>query len=201
LPSDVPIVETRDTHACVAGSGVASPSTVVIVSGTPTVYLMNSRIEASVAGLASGVADLLLPGYFGYEFAGPEEPLSDEISPQRQLEIAFDLRSKCDALREAGVHVRRFVAAGMLAQEAPVMMQLFADVLDARIKPGASDDPAPLGAAILGALAAGADATGHASMSQTIHAMAPRRMHPIFRPDLRARKTYEAMRESRKKSG
>jgi len=191
----VPVVQALATHACVAGSGVASPSTVVIVSGSPTVYLMNSRIEADVPGVARGVPDLILPGYFGYEISGPDEALSDELPAARQLEIAFDLRRKCEALRGAGVHVRRFVAAGTLARDAPAMMQLLADVLDARIKPGASDDPAPLGAAILAAISAGSAATGHASISQTIHAMAPRRMHPIYRPDLRARKEYDRLYE------
>jgi L-ribulokinase len=81
-----------------------------------------------------------------------------------------------------------------LPKKSPLLMQIYADVLDARIKPASSDEPVALGAAILGALAAGREATGHASMSQAVHAMAPQRQHlPMYRPDLRARKAYEPL--------
>src|SRR5207248_1599365 len=78
---------------------------------------------------------------------------------------AFGLRWICDTLRDAGVPVRRFVASGGLPKKSPLLMQIYADVLDAKIRPAASDEPVALGAAILGALAAGSEATGHASIS------------------------------------
>jgi L-ribulokinase len=106
---------------------------------------------------------------------------------------AFGVRWICDTLRDAGVPVRRFVASGGLPKKSPLLMQIYADVLDARIRPARSDEPVALGAAILGALAAGEQATGHASVSQAIHAMAPRQHEIIYRPDLRARKHYDEL--------
>lgn len=103
---------------------------------------------------------------------------------------AFGLKWIVDTMREAGVFVRRFVASGGLPARSPLLMQVYADVLDARIKLAESDQSVALGAAILGALAAGQAATGHASVSQAIHAMARQRDEPAYRPDLRARREY-----------
>jgi len=64
-------------------------------------------------------------------------------------------------------------------------------VLNERIKLAESEQSVALGAAILGALAAGETATGHASMSQAIHAMARQREDVMYRPDLRARREYD----------
>jgi L-ribulokinase len=104
---------------------------------------------------------------------------------------AFGVRWICDTLREAGVPVRRFVASGGLPAKSPLLMQIYADVLDSKIKPAASDQSVALGAAILGCIAAGE----YPSISQAIHAMAPEREEPIYRADLRARKKYDKLYE------
>jgi L-ribulokinase len=104
---------------------------------------------------------------------------------------AFGLRWIVDTLKGAGVPVRRFVASGGLPNKSPLLMQIYADVLNERIKLAASDQSVALGAAILGALAAGESATGHASISQAIHAMARQREDVTYRPDLRARREYD----------
>jgi L-ribulokinase len=56
-----------DAHAGVAGAGVASPSTMVMVLGTSSCHMLNSRIEKLAPGIAGVVQDGILPGYFGYE--------------------------------------------------------------------------------------------------------------------------------------
>src|SRR5213075_1400871 len=56
-----------DAHSGVPGAGVASPSTMVMVMGTSSCHMMNSRIEQLVPGVAGVVEDGILPGYFGYE--------------------------------------------------------------------------------------------------------------------------------------
>jgi L-ribulokinase len=89
------------------------------------------------------------------------------------------------------VPVRRFVASGGLPSKSPLLMQIYADVLNERIKLAESEQSVALGAAILGCLAAGPGATGHASMSQAIHAMARQREDLLYRPDLRARREYD----------
>jgi len=106
---------------------------------------------------------------------------------------AFGVRWIVDTLREGGVPVRRFVASGGLPAKSPPLMQIYADVLNERIKLAESGQSVALGAAILGCLAAGGEASGHASVSQAIHAMARQREDAVYRPDLRARREYNRL--------
>lgn len=241
-----------DAHAGVPGAGVASPSTMVLVMGTSSCHMMNSRVEQLVPGVAGVVEDGILPGYFGYEtgqasvgdaFAWLVETfgLSHEEMTRRAQDLppgsggvmaldwlngcrtplmdgrlsgafvgltlgtkpeqlyralmeatAFGLRWIVDTLREAGVPVRRFVASGGLPAKSPLLMQIYADVLNERIKLAESEQSVALGAAILGCLAAGGDASGHASVSQAVHAMA-RQRDDVYRPDLGARRAYHRL--------
>jgi len=240
-----------DAHAGVPGAGVASPSTMVMVMGTSSCHMMNSRIEQLVAGVAGVVEDGILPGYFGYEtgqasvgdaFAwvaktvglshaelneraaklppgsggvmaldwlnGCRTPLMDgrlsgafagltlSTRPEQLYRAtmeatAFGLKWIVETLREAGVPCRRFCASGGVPAKSPLLMQIYADVLDARIRIPESNEPVALGAAILGCIAAGTEVTGYHSISQAIHAMARWREDLVYRPDLRARKEYE----------
>lgn len=69
---------------------------------------------------------------------------------------ACGLRWIISLLREGGVPVNRFIATGGLPHHDPLMMQIYADVIGEEIAiPPARQGPA-LGAAIFGALAAGA---------------------------------------------
>src|SRR5439155_15638867 len=56
-----------DAHSGVPGAGVAAPSTLVMVLGTSSCHMLNSRIEQFAPGIAGVVEDGILPGYFGYE--------------------------------------------------------------------------------------------------------------------------------------
>ena len=239
-----------DAHAGVPGAGVASPSTMVLVMGTSSCHMMNSRIEQLVPGVAGVVEEGILPGYFGYEtgqasvgdafawvaktvglshdelnrraatlppgsggvlaidwFNGCRTPLMDgrlsggfigltlNTQPEQLYRAvleatAFGLKTIVQTLRSAGVPVRRFVASGGLPAKAPLLMQIYADVLDEKIKLAASDQSVALGAAILGCLAAGTQVTGYAGISQAIHAMARVRDDSVYRPDLKARRAY-----------
>ena len=242
-----------DAHAGVPGAGVASPSTMVLVMGTSSCHMMNSRVEQLAAGVAGVVEDGILPGYFGYEtgqasvgdaFAWLVDTfgLSHEEMARRAAELppgsggvmaldwlngcrtplmdgrlsgafvgltlgtrpeqlyralmeatAFGLRWIVDSLRDAGVPVRRLVASGGLPGQSPLLMQIYADVLSERIKLAESEQSVALGAAILGCLAAGGEASGHASVSQAVHAMARQREDLTYRPDLRARRAYDRL--------
>ncbi len=106
---------------------------------------------------------------------------------------AFGVRWIVDTLRDAGVPVRRFVASGGLPSRSPLLMQIYSDVLNEKIKLAESDQSVALGAAILGCLAAGPQATGHASLSQAIHAMARQREDIVYRPERTARKQYDEL--------
>lgn len=56
-----------DAHAGVPGAGVAADATMVLVMGTSSCHMMNSKVEKLVPGVAGVVRDGILPGYFGYE--------------------------------------------------------------------------------------------------------------------------------------
>jgi L-ribulokinase len=106
---------------------------------------------------------------------------------------AYGVRWIVETLREAGVPCRRFVASGGLPAKSPLLMQIYADVLDARIRLPQTEQPVALGTAILGCIAAGPFVTGYASISQAIHAMSRWREDLVYRPDLQNRKRYETL--------
>jgi L-ribulokinase len=242
-----------DAHAGVPGAGVASPSTMVMVMGTSSCHMMNSRIERLAPGIAGVVEEGILPGYFGYEagqasvgdaFAwvprsfgvthdemnrqaalvppgsggvmaldwlnGCRTPLMDgrlsgallglklstrpeQIYRAMMEATAFGLRWIVETLRESGVPVRRFCAAGGLPAKSPLLMQIYADVLDARIHLPQTGQSVAMGAAILGCIAAGTGVTGYHSISQAIHAMSRWREDLVYRPDLDGRRLYEGL--------
>jgi L-ribulokinase len=106
---------------------------------------------------------------------------------------AFGLRWIVETLQQANVPVRRFVASGGLPMKSPLLMQIYADVLNERIALAESEQSVSLGAAILGCLAAGEQVTGYAQASQAIHAMARQREDVLYRPDIHARKAYDEL--------
>ena len=243
-----------DAHAGVPGAGVASPSTMVMVLGTSSCHMLNSREQRLAPGIAGVVEEGILPEYFGYEtgqasvgdaFAwvsritnlshdelnrraaqllppgsngvialdwlnGCRTPLMDarlsgaflgltlSTQPEQLYRAimeatAFGLKWIIETLQDAGVPVRRFVASGGLPAKSPLLMQIYADVLGEKIHLPETDQPVAMGAAILGALAAGTSVTGHHSVSQAIHAMSRWREDLVYRPDLSAKRTYEKL--------
>lgn len=85
---------------------------------------------------------------------------------------AFGLRWIVDLLREHAVPVNRFVATGGLPHYNPLLMQIYADVLEEVIEIHPSQQGPALGAAVLGAMAAGQSVTGFADPQEAIGAMA-----------------------------
>lgn len=68
LTAGIPVATAIiDAHAGVPGSGVAGADTLVMVLGTSSCHMLNSRVERLAPGLAGVVADGILPGFFGYE--------------------------------------------------------------------------------------------------------------------------------------
>lgn len=108
---------------------------------------------------------------------------------------AFGVRWIVDVLREGGVPVNKFVATGGLPHHNPLLVQIYADVLGERISVHPSRHGSALGAAILGALAAGPKQTAFPSAASAIRAMAspPRakkRDSLVVRPSPRHREVY-----------
>ncbi|MCY2953803.1 MAG: ribulokinase [Planctomycetota bacterium] len=242
-----------DAHAGVPGAGVASHSSIVLVMGTSSCHMMNSRIEKLVPGVAWVVEGGILPGFFGYEtgqasvgdaFAwvaktlnlshqelnqraarlppgsggvlaldwlnGCRTPLMDgrlsgsfagitlNTRPEQLYRAmmeatAFGVRWIVQTLRDGGVPVRQFVASGGLPAKSPLLMQIYADVLNARIALPETDQSVALGAAILGCIAAGSQTTGYRTISDAIHAMSRLRTDLEYKPDPKARKQYDKL--------
>jgi L-ribulokinase len=100
---------------------------------------------------------------------------------------AFGVRWIVELLREHGVPVNRFVATGGLPHHNPLVVEVYADVLGAPVTVHRCKHGPALGAAILGALAAGAFASPNAA----IRAMATAKSAPVIKPNTKHRKTYD----------
>jgi L-ribulokinase len=104
---------------------------------------------------------------------------------------AFGTRVIADALSAGGVPVVRMVAGGGLTRNR-MLMQIYADVLCMEIEVAGASQASALGAAMLGAVAAGPEAGGYASVEAAALAMAP---SPTERyvPDPAAHQQYDAL--------
>lgn len=85
---------------------------------------------------------------------------------------AFGTRLIVENYRQNGVAVNEIRAAGGIASRNRAAMQIYADVLGAEIAVCASSQASALGAAMLGAAAAGVHAGGHDSLAGAVKAMA-----------------------------
>lgn len=237
-----------DAHAGVPGAGAAEPDTLVMVMGTSSCHMLNSRVGALVPGVAGIVRDGILPGFFGYETGqaavgdafewtrrllgahdfsqlsaqaaalppgaegvraldwlnGCRTPLMDGALTASLTGLALHhtpahvframleasacgLRWIVETLRDGGVPVRRFVATGGLPHHSPLFLQICADVLGEKIAvPAAQQGPA-LGAAILGALAAGCFPDARAAIRAMAQSTSPR----LVSPNRKGRRAYD----------
>jgi len=242
-----------DAHSGVPGAGVADADTLVMVMGTSSCQMLNSKVEKLVPGIAGVVEEGILPGFFGYEagqasvgdaFAwvarvtgqshetlnaraselppgsggvialdwlnGCRTPLMDgrvsgalvgmtlNTRPEQLYRAmmeatAFGVRWIVQTLREGGVPVKRFVASGGLPSRSPLLMQIYADVLNAKILLPETDQSVAMGAAILGCIAAGRAVTGYASIGQAIRTMSRFRQDLVYSPNATVRRRYETL--------
>ncbi len=102
---------------------------------------------------------------------------------------AFGLRWIVELLREHGVPVKKFVATGGLPHHNPLVVEVYADVLGAPVVVHPSKQGPALGAAILGALAAGA----FNSPAAAIRAMAAAKAAHVVQPDRAHRTAYNKL--------
>ncbi|EQD40499.1 L-ribulokinase, partial [mine drainage metagenome] len=96
-----------------------------------------------------------------------------------------------ESLRDNGVAVNGFIASGGLPVKSPLMMQIYSDVLKARITLPESAQSVAMGAAILGCIAADAKLTGYQSITDTIRAMARQRTDLAYEPDVANARQYD----------
>jgi L-ribulokinase len=104
---------------------------------------------------------------------------------------AFGLRWIVELLRDGGVPVRKFVATGGLPHHNPLVVQVYADVLGESILVHPSKQGPALGAAILGALAAGEfSSPGAAIKAMSVPAAGSA---AVYKPNRSNRKAYDAV--------
>ncbi|GHU76156.1 ribulokinase [Clostridia bacterium] len=77
---------------------------------------------------------------------------------------AYGTRVIVESFRESGVAVESFIASGGIALKNPMMMQIYADVLNMPIRIAGSSQGPALGSAIFGAVAAGSAKGGYDSV-------------------------------------
>ena len=105
---------------------------------------------------------------------------------------AFGTRVIIDDLAANGVPVSEVVAAGGLPQKSPFIMQVYADVTGKTFRIPQTDQVPALGAAMFGAVAAGPEAGGFASIEAAASAMA-RLSEVVYEPNPAHREVYDAL--------
>jgi L-ribulokinase len=105
---------------------------------------------------------------------------------------AFGTRVIADELERGGVPVERIVAAGGLPERNTLLMQIYADVTGRRIAVAGSTQAPALGAAMFGAVAAGASLGGYDSIVDASRRMG-RLSDRAYEPDPARRAIYDAL--------
>jgi len=105
---------------------------------------------------------------------------------------AFGTRVIIEAFERAGVPVERIVACGGLPDRNRLLMQIYADVTGREFFVAASSQTPALGAAMFGAVAAGAENGGYASIVEASRRMAGLRPE-VYRPNQAHRAVYDQL--------
>ncbi|MDR6549813.1 ribulokinase [Paenibacillus qinlingensis] len=105
---------------------------------------------------------------------------------------AFGTRKIVDAFQSNGVEVEELYACGGLPQKNRLLMQIYADVTNREIKIADSKQTPALGAAMFGAVAAGADKGGYDSIVDAAKQMARVRKE-TFKPKAENVAVYEKL--------
>ncbi|MEX2016776.1 MAG: FGGY-family carbohydrate kinase, partial [Candidatus Hydrogenedentales bacterium] len=107
---------------------------------------------------------------------------------------AFGTHTIITTLEHGGCAVDELYACGGLSVNAPLLMQIFADVTNREIRIGASDQTTALGSAMWGAVAAGAQAGGYDSIEDAARNMA-RVREKTYTSDPEANAVYRQLYE------
>jgi L-ribulokinase len=105
---------------------------------------------------------------------------------------AYGTRVIVETFEANGVPIDDVVACGGLAEKSPFILQIYADVTGLPFALSASDQTPALGAAMYGAVAAGAAAGGHATIADAARAMA-RLRDQVYRPIPANREVYDVL--------
>jgi len=107
---------------------------------------------------------------------------------------AFGTRQIVDNFVQRGVPIKRIVAAGGMAEQNRLLMQIYADVTGRELAQVRSEQAAALGAAMLGAVAAGREPGGYATLQVAAERMGGLK-EEIYRPIAAHQPIYEQLYE------
>ncbi|MCE9614509.1 MAG: ribulokinase [Lentisphaerae bacterium] len=102
---------------------------------------------------------------------------------------AFGALTIIRRIEEFGVPVKEIVNCGGLAVKQPLLMQIYADITGRPMKVSRSDQTCALGAALFGAVAAGAEAGGFATVADAQQALCGTR-DLVYTPDAARHEVY-----------
>jgi L-ribulokinase len=105
---------------------------------------------------------------------------------------AYGTRMIIETFRENGVDVKRFFAAGGIAEKDPFTMQIYSDVINMPIKIAGSAQAPALGSAIFGAVAAGKQNGGYDTINEASKVMSSL-SDRIYTPNPDNVKTYDKL--------
>jgi len=105
---------------------------------------------------------------------------------------AFGTRIIIEAFEASGVPVDELVACGGLAVRNRLLMQIYADVTGREFRGAGSEQASALGAAMFGAVAAGAAGGGFDTIDEAAHQMSSLN-DTTYRPDPRRRAVYDEL--------
>lgn len=105
---------------------------------------------------------------------------------------AFGARVIMERYEEYGVPVERIVNCGGISAKNRMVMQIYADVMGRPLMISRSNETCALGAAMSGAVVAGAEAGGHADFATAITAMTGVQ-DEVFEPDPARRAAYDRL--------
>ena len=105
---------------------------------------------------------------------------------------AFGTRIIVDTFEQNGVRVKELVACGGLAERNKLLLQIYADVTGREFVVGGTGQASALGAAMLGALAAGRQAGGFDSLTKAAQSMVAD-TGETYRPNAAHHKVYQSL--------
>lgn len=105
---------------------------------------------------------------------------------------AFGTRKIIETFEQAGVKVSELIACGGLPQRNQLLMQIFADVTGREIKIADSTQTTALGAAVFGAVAAGTERGGYASIVEAASRMTSVRVES-YKPIIEHSHVYDEL--------
>ncbi len=107
---------------------------------------------------------------------------------------AFGTRKILDLFTEAHADIKTIIASGGIAEKNPLLMQIYADVLNREIMVSDTDQTAALGSAIYASVAAGAAAGGYDTIWEAVSEMSHLK-DLVYRPDPERVKRYNTLYE------